>query len=347
MKSGIRFGSLFLISFFLLFLCSGCSSDDVGVVNVLNWSSYIPDSVIRDFEQETGIQVNYSTYSSNEECLAKVSSAKEGTYDLIFPSDYMIEIMIYRNMLEKFDYSKLQNEGNIDSFYLNQSFDPGNQYSLPFVMASTVIAVNREHISDEIRSYSDLLNDKYRNNITLIDDQRIIIGMALLANGYDMNTVDESELNVAKEWLLQLKPNIKAFDSDSPKNFLITEEADIAVLWNAEAALAYQEMGNIEFIYPEEGTALSMDNFAIPKGARHQEEAYQFIDYILREDVMKEIIESYPYKNVNWKTQKLLDSNYLDNIASNIPSYIIEQGIYVENIGESVKLYDKLWAEIK
>lgn len=346
MKRIMRFG-IVIVCFFFVFLLSGCSKSERKVVNVLNWSSYIPDSVVRDFEKETGIDVNYSTYSSNEECLAKVSSAKEGTYDLIFPSDYMIEIMSNRGMLEKLDFTKLENENNIEATYLKQSFDEDNQYSLPFVLASTVIAVNRDHITDTITSYNDLLREEYRDNITLIDDQRIIIGMALLANGYDMNTVDESELEVAKEWLFQLKPNIKAFDSDSPKNFLITEEADIAVLWNAEAALAYQENPNIEFIFPEEGIALSMDNFAIPKGAKHQDEAYQFIDYILKDDVMKEIIESYPYKNVNKETQKLLDKDYLYNQAANIPGSVIERGIYVKNIGESVKLYDKLWAEIK
>ena len=330
-----------------LSLLSGCTNKTGRVVNILNWSSYIPDSVIRDFEKESGIEVNYSTYSSNEECLAKVSSAKEGTYDLIFPSDYMIEIMINRKMLEPLHWDELENIDNLDPFYLNQSFDSGNGYSLPFVMASTVIAVNRDHITDSITSYQDLLNEKYRNNITLIDDERIIIGMALLANGYDMNTTNEVELEIAKEWLLQLKPNIKAFDSDSPKNFLITGESDIAVLWNAEAALAYQENNNIEFIYPKEGSALSMDNFAIPKGAKHQEEAYEFIDYILKADVMKKIIESYPYKNVNQETQKLLGDDYLQNDASNIPNKVIDNGIFVKNIGSSIKQYDKLWAEIK
>ena len=214
-------------------------------------------------------------------------------------------------------------------------------------MASTVIAVNRDHIKDDIDSYQDLLNKDYVNNITLIDDQRIIIGMALLANGYDMNTVNEKELEVAKDWLLQLKPNIKAFDSDSPKNFLITEEADIAVLWNAEAALAYQENKNIEFIYPKEGSALSMDNFAVPKGARHMNEAYQFIDYILRADVMQKIIEDYPYKNMNLKTQELLSDTYLNNIATNIPDDYFKEGIFVKNIDDAIVKYDKVWASIK
>ena len=337
-----------VLIFSILLLITGCNSKGkANEVNVLNWSSYIPDSVVRNFEKETGIKVNYSTYSSNEECLAKVSSAKEGTYDLIFPSDYMIEIMVERKMLETIKWYELKNINNINEIYLNQSYDPKNEYSLPFVVASTVLAVNRDNVKEEITSYKDLLNEKFKNNITLIDDQRIIIGVGLLANGFDMNSTNVNELEIAKNWLLKLKENVKAFDSDSPKNFLITEESDIALLWNAEAALAYQDNNNIEIIYPEEGTAISIDNFAIPKGAKNESNAYKFIDYILRADVMKEIIDSYPYKNVNKETDLLLDDSYLNNIASNIPDVYFNKGIFVKNVGSFIKNYDKVWAEIK
>lgn len=332
----------------ILLLVSGCNNNNTKKeVNILNWSSYIPDNVIRDFEKETGIQVNYSTYSSNEECLAKISSAKTGTYDLIFPSDYMIEIMIKRNMLEPLNLNKLKNINNINERYLNQSYDLNNKYSLPFVVASTVIVVNRDNIKEEITSYNDLLKPQFKNNITLIDDQRIIIGMGLLANGFDMNSTDIDELEIAKNWLLKLKENVKAFDSDSPKNFLITEESDIALLWNAEAALAYRENNNMQIIYPKEGTAISIDNFAIPKDAQNEEYAYEFIDYILRGDVMKKIIDYYPYKNVNKKTDSLLDEEYLNNVAANIPEKYFDKGIFVKNIDSFIKNYDKIWAEIK
>lgn len=225
--------------------------------------------------------------------------------------------------------------------------NPKNEYSIPFIAASTVISVNREFIQDEITSYNDLLNPKYENEIVLIEDQRIIIGLALLANGFDMNSTDERELEIAKNWLLKLKPNIKAYDSDSPKNFLITKEAAIGILWNAEAALAKMENPNIENIFPEEGIALSIDNFTLLKGAKNVDEAYQFIDYILREDVMKEIILSYPYKNVNLKTEELLDSSYLENEAANFSDSYIAKGKFVKNIGSSIKLYDRIWALIK
>ena len=329
-------------------LCCGCSvTKNERQVNILNWSSYIPNDVILDFEKETGINVNYGTYSSNEELLAKVSVARKGTYDLIFPSDYMVEILINRELIQKMDKSKLNNVYNLNPNFLGKEYDNDNSYTLPFVAASTVIAVNREVINDEINSYNDLLNPKYKNEIVLIDDQRIIIGMALLANGYDMNSVDDNELEVAKNWLLRLKKNLKAYDSDSPKNFLISKEASIAVLWNAEGALASMENSNIENIFLSEGVALSIDNFAILNGAKNIDELYEFIDYILRPDIMKRIIGSYPYKNLNVETMMLLDSNYLNNKAANIPDSIFESGLFVKNIGENISKYDKIWAEIK
>ena len=337
-----------LLIIVMVMLCCGCSFDkDVRQVNILNWSSYIPNDVILDFEKETGIKVNYGTYSSNEELLAKVSVAKEGTYDLVFPSDYMVEIMINRGLIQKMDKSKLDNFYNLNTNFLGKEYDKNNDYTLPFIAASTVIAVNRDVIDDEISSYNDLLDSKYKNEIVLIDDQRIIIGMALLANGYDMNSVDDLELEVAKNWLLKLKKNLKAYDSDSPKNFLISNEASIAVLWNAEGALASMENPSIENIFPSEGVALSIDNFAIPNGAKNIDELYEFIDYILRPDIMKRIVESYPYKNLNVGTMMLLDNNYLDNKAANIPDNVFESGLFVKNIGENISKYDRIWAEIK
>lgn len=336
-----------IILIILTLSLTGCTKTKREQINVLNWSSYIPDEIILDFEKETGIKVNYSTYSSNEELLAKVSNAKKGTYDLIFPSDYMIKIMINKNMLENIDKTKLKNYSNLNEKYLNQPYDKGNKYSLPFLAASTIISINREFIKDEITSYNDLLNTKYKNEVVLIDDERIIIGMALLANGFDMNSVEKNELEIAKEWLLKLKDNIKAYDSDSPKSFLISKEASIAVLWNAEATIANWENKNIENVYPKEGVALSIDNFAIPKDAQNQEIVYKFIDYILEPTVMKKIIESYPYKNVNKETDKILSNKYKNNIASNIPDYIFRKGDFVENIGNNIKLYDKIWVDIK
>ena len=322
----------------ILLLCGCDNNKSKEVVNVLNWSSYIPFEVISDFEKETGIKVNYGTYSSNEELLAKISSSKEGTYDLIFPSDYMIELMISKNMLEKMDTSKIKNIDNINSLFLGQVFDPNNEYSLPFLAATSVIAVNRDNVKDKIKSYNDLLKPKFQNDIVLIDDQRIMIGMALQALGYDMNETDDGKVMQAKDWLLNLNKNIKAFDSDSPKTFLITNEVDIGVIWNAEALIAKEYNKNIEIIYPEDGFGISLDNYAIVKGAKNKENAYKFIDYILRSDVNKKITDEYPYINTTVENMNLGEDELIN---------ILLKGSYVENIGEKISLYDKVWAQIK
>ena len=322
-----------------IFLFTGCTNNQYkGVVNVLNWSSYIPDDVISDFEKEYNIKVHYGTYSSNEELLAKISSSKEGTYDLIFPSDYMIELMKQKELLEPFQKEKLNNLNNINIRFLKQPYDSNNEYSVPFLLATTTIAVNKDSIKDNITSYQDLLNEKYQNNIVLIDDQRIIIGAALQGLGYDINDTNKEHLEEAYNFLMKLKKNVKAFDSDSPKTFLITKEVDIVLIWNAESILAKEENDNIEIIYPEDGYVLSMDNYAIVKGSKNKENAYLLIDYLLRDDICERIIKEYPYISTN---------KHVGNLSDEEVSAILKNGSYIKNIGEHISDYDKLWARIK
>ena len=326
----------------LLLICSllltGCNSkNNKQVVNVLNWSSYIPDEVIKDFEKETGIKVNYGTYSSNEELLAKLSSSKDGTYDVVFPSDYMVELMINKNMLSKLDTSRLTNYKNIDKVFLKQSYDKNNSYSLPFLLATSVIAYNSENVND-IYDYRDLAREDYKNDIVLLDDERITIGAFLQALGYDINDYNDNHLEEAYQFYNSFKDNIKAFDSDSPKSFLITNETNIGVLWNAEAILARDQNPNIIIVYPNSGYALSMDNYVITKGATNVDNAYKFIDYLLRDEVCQKIIDDYPYISTNKNT-----NNYSDEELKEI----LENGSYIKNVGENIKKFDRLWAKMK
>ena len=328
----------YIMLLMILILFTGCNNkDNKQIVNVLNWSSYIPDEVIDDFEKEYNIKVNYGTYSSNEELLAKITSSKKGTYDVIFPSDYMVELMKSRGLIQKIDKYRLPNRLNLNKIFLNQPYDYNNEYSYPFLSTIVVIAVNKENIKDNIRGYNDLLDKKYKNNIVLIEDQRIVIGMSLLANRYSMNETNEDSLTKAKEWLLELKNNIKAYDSDSPKTFFITEETDIGIMWNAEAEIAKRENPNIEIIDPIEGHAISTDNYCIVDGSKNIDNAYLFINYLLRNEVSKKIVEEYPYISPNNIIQE-----------SNInPENIFKNGYYVKNIGEHITSYDRLWADIK
>lgn len=327
-----------LLCLIALLLITGCTNKSSNELNVLNWTSYIPDDVVSDFEEEYNIKVNYGTYSSNEELLAKLSSSKKGTYDVVFPSDYMVSLMKEKKMLKKIDKDRFTNLDNINSLFLNQEYDLDNDYSLPFLLATSVLAVNTENIKENITSYRDLLNSKYKNDIVLIDDQRIIIGACLQANGYDINDTVDSHLEEAKEFFLQMKPNVKAFDSDSPKTFLMTKEVNIGLLWNAEALLAQEYNPHIKIIYPKDGYALSMDNYCIVKGSKNVDNAYLFIDYLLRDDIAKRIVDEYPYiatnKNISQMSNKKLKK-------------ILKNGRYIRNIGSSIKKYDKTWAKMK
>ncbi len=328
-----------IVLLLIILLCCGCEkSNYIGEVNVLNWSSYIPNEVIRDFEKKYNIKVNYGTYSSNEELLAKISSSKEGTYDLIFPSDYMVELMINRNMLEPIDVKKIPNYYHINPLFLGQKFDKDNQYSLPFLAATTVLTVNRDYIKMPILSYNDLYNTDFENNIILLDDQRIVIGMALQACGYSMNDTNVEHLKKAKDWLIGLNKNIKAFDSDSPKTFLITNEVELGVMWNAEAIIAKRENPNIEIIYPSDGFAISLDNYTLVKGAKNKVNAYKFINYLLEDSVNKKITDEYPYINTTINNA---------NVDNEELQYVLDHASYVENIGSNISKFDKVWAEIK
>ena len=326
---------IFLISIFFL---TGCGASKYeGIVNVLNWSSYIPNEVIKDFEKEYHIKVNYGTYSSNEELLAKLSSSKKGTYDVVFPSDYMVELMIQKKMLEELDTTKLKNVNHINKVFLKQQYDPYNQYSLPFLLATSVIAYHSENVS-MIQDYDDLMNKEYANDVVLLDDERITIGAFLQSLGYDINDYQDEHLEEAFQKYQKMKNNIKAFDSDAPKTFLITGEANIGIIWNAEAILAREENPNIKIVYPKSGYALSMDNYVIVKGSKNIENAYLFIDYLLRDEVCEKIIAEYPYISTNQNV-----SNYSKNGLETI----LNNGSYIKNVGENIKKFDRLWAKMK
>lgn len=322
-----------------LILLTGCTGKKYdGVVNVLNWSSYIPTDVIKDFEKEYNIKVNYGTYSSNEELLAKLSSSKKGTYDVVFPSDYMVELMIQKDMLMPIDIGYLTNYKNINRAFLYQEYDPHNVYSLPFLLATSVIAYNKDNISETITDYSDLRNEKYKNDIVVLDDERITIGAFLQALGYDINDYDDAHLNQAYSFYLQLKDNIKAFDSDAPKTFLITNETNIGIIWNAEAILAKEENPNIEIVYPKSGYALSMDNYVITKESKNVKNAYLFIDYLLRNESCERIISDYPYISTNKNVTNYSDAELQE---------ILQNGSYIKNVSTHIKKFDRLWARMK
>ncbi len=336
-----------------LLLMAGCGSDSAAnsdskpkVVNVFNWSNYLPEEVIKQFEQESGIKVNYSTYSSNEEMLAKLT-ASSGVYDLAVATSYMVDIMRKQQLLEPIDLTKIPNFQNIGEDYVNQAFDPNNENSVPYLAGNVVIAVNTDKVKTPIDSYADLWKPEFKNSLVVVDDMRALIGMTNQMQGKSMNETDPAVLAKSKQMLKELLPNIKAFDSDNPKSLLINGEASVGFVYGAEAALAQKEVPAIKAFYPKEGVILWMDNFVIPKDAKNKEAAEAFINFLLKPEVSAAISKEIPYTNPNKKAKELLDKAITDDPIVYPTEADLKRGEYAGDLGDKVTEYDRLWNELK
>ncbi len=327
---------------------SGGAASGEKTLNVFVWTEYVPDSVFDEFEKETGIKVNVSTYSSNEDMLAKVKSESSGTYDVVLPSDYAIEQMIAQGMLMELDQDKLTNLSNIGDAYLNPSYDPGNVYSVPYQGGVAAIAVNTAKVDKEITSYDDLFDPALANSMVALDDYRAVIGMTARSMGYSMNETDPDKLAEIEAKLLTLKNNIKLYDSDSPKSALISGDCTVGYIWSAEIALAMEENPDIKIVFPEEGPYVFMDNWAILEGSTHYDEAMEFINYMLKPESAQLCMEEFPYLNPNTVAVEAMGADYSGNEAKNPPKEVISSGEYVENLdSDTLAIYDEMWTKLK
>lgn len=327
---------------------TGASSEDAGELNVFVWTEYVPESVFDTFEEETGIKVNVSTYSSNEDMLAKFKSETEGTYDVLLPSDYMVQLLTEQGLLEELDQEKLTNLSNIGEQYLDPSYDPGNVYSVPYQGGVTVIVYDSSKITTELKGYGDLFDPSLAGTEVLLDDYRAVIGMTERSMGLSMNETDPDTLAGVKDKLLTIKDNVKLYDSDSPKSALISGDCTVGMVWSAEAALAMDENPNLAIAFPEEGAYVFMDNWVIPKGCKNYDNAMTFLNYMLDADTAVAVSSEFPYLQPNTAAIELLGEEFASNEAKNVPAAVIESGEYVENLdSDTLEIYNQMWTELK
>ncbi|MGN0376328.1 MAG: PotD/PotF family extracellular solute-binding protein [Suilimivivens sp.] len=338
----------------LSMVLTGCGSKetasgaDAGELNLFIWTEYVPDSVIEKFTEETGIKVNVTTFSSNEDMLAKVKSEAPGAYDVIQPSDYMVAQLISQDMVAELDKDALTNLSNIGEEYLNPSYDPGNVYSVPYQGGVAAIAVNTDKVDMEITSYDDLFDPALANSLVVLDDFRAIIGMTARSMGYSMNETDPAKLEEIKAKLLTLKSNVKLYDSDSPKSALISGDCSVGMIWNAEIALSMAENSNIEVVFPEEGPYVFMDNWCITKESPNYDNAMKFINFMMDPEVVQMVLAEFPYLNPNKTAVEAMGAEYSENPAKNPPAEVIASGEYVENLDvDTLAIYDEMWTELK
>ena len=322
-------------------------------LNLFVWTEYFPSEMLECFELVYGIKINRDEYSSNEEMYAKLSAG--GTnYDLVQPTDYIVELMIREGLVQEMDLAQLPNIKNIDKGYLDLPFDPGNKYTVPYLAGLDAIVYNGDAIDTPPTSWADLWKPEYAGKMVFLDDSRVVIGMTLLTLGYDFNSTDPVELEAAKVKLAELIPNVKLFDSDSPKTALIAGDADLGIVWTGEAFLANQENPAIQFVYPSEGSVLWQDNWAIPVGASHLDAANAWMNYIMQGNVFWLLLRDYPYTNPNLAALEYAKANhpdvydaFMNSPITNPDPSVVENAVVVEDVGEALPLYDQIWTEVK
>jgi spermidine/putrescine-binding protein len=322
-------------------------------LNIFVWTEYIPAEWKECFELVYGVKINHDEYSANEEMYAKLS-AGGSNYDLVQPTDYIVSLMIRNGMLQKLDKSKLTILNNLDPKYMNQAFDPGNIYTIPYEGGLDAIVYNADAVKTAPKSYADLWNPEYAGKLVLLDDSRVMIGMTLLTLGYDVNTTDPAQLEEAKTKLAQLIPGVKLFDSDSPKTALIAGDVDLGIVWTGEAYTANQENPAFKFVYPTEGAVIWQDNWAIPTGAPHLDAAYAWINYTMQGNLFYLMLRDFPYLNPDTAALEFAKANFPDlydpffnSPITNPPADAVAKAHRIDDVGEATPLYDQIWTEIK
>lgn len=322
-------------------------------INLFLWTEYVPADIIECFGLVYGVEVNQEFFSSNEELDAKLRAGASG-YDIVHPSDYIINVMIRSGLLEKLDKAKLPNLANLDPGYLALYGDQAD-YVSPYQLGTQAIIYNSAKVENPPKSWADLWSPEYENRLVMIDDTRVIIGMTLLTLGYDVNATDPAQLAEAEAKLKELaRNNVKLWDSDSPKTALIAGDADLGVVWNGEAFLAKQELETIEYVLPTEGAILFQDGFAVPTNAPHTDAAYAWMNYLLQPDVAWLLLKDYPYTVPNRAALDFAKANhpdvyaaYADSTITNASPEDLQNTHRVEDVGDALQLYDRVWTEIK
>ncbi len=342
---------------FVLVLClfaalfAGCASSGEnkagGTLNLYTWAEMFDPDVLAAFEKETGITVNYTNFDYDETMLARLEAAEGGDYDLIIADDYIIETVIAEGLARKLDKSKIPNFGNINPIYQGQFYDPTDEYTVPYGAGVQTIVYNPAKISVDVKGYSDLWNEAFKDDLAIIANYRVIVGMAEKVLGYSYNTNDLSQIEAAGEKLYELAPNIRLIKDDNVQDDLVSGEVDAAVMYTSQVTMAKLANPDLKIVYPEEGIGFGIMGMFVPSKAPNADAAYAFIEYILRPEVSKACFEYLGYYCTNKAADDLISEEFKEFLV--LPtSFKAEDMEMIGNISpEAAEKQDAIWTKFK
>jgi spermidine/putrescine transport system substrate-binding protein len=312
-------------------------------LNLFAWSEYVPQTVLDGFTKETGVTVNYETFSSGEEMMAKLL-AGGSSYDVVQPPDYIAEALIKAGLLRPLDLAQVPHLANILPEFLHLPHDPDQRFTVPYMTGTVGIVVNTQVVTEPVRGYRDLFQPSHRGRIVVLNDNREMVTWALYTLGIAPNDLTPATIARAREVLAGWLGLVRVFDSDSPKTSLLNGDVDLGVVWSGEAAILYQQSPKFRYVLPVEGTHRFVDVLAIPTTATHVAAAHRFIDYVLRPEVSKEISDAFPYTNPNGAARRLLSPQQLANPASYPP---VSPPDTLRAVGKASELIDQVVTDLK
>lgn len=336
---------LLLISLLFLSLTS-CSSRNKNQVVVFNAGEYMDMDLVEQFEKDTGIDVVYETFTSDEEMFIKLSQSSNN-YDVIVPSDYMVERLLKKDMLEKIDFSQVPNFKYVDQKYKGLYYDPKNEYTVPYFASHFGIVYNTDIIKEPITKWADLWNPKYKGEIIMYDLPRISMSVALQKLGYSINTKNMDELIEAKNELIKQKPLVYAYLTDEARDLVVQGDAAITVMYSGDALLMRTQNPNLKYVTPEEGMNMQVDNLAIPKRSKNKKNAEIFINYFTDPEIAT--------ANAEWMEGF---TSAVDGVRENLPEYIAEaeesypdfskhpEPEMFKDLEDYMQVYNDLWVEV-
>lgn len=317
---------------------------------IYNWGEYMDPEVLEIFEEETGIHVIYEEFETNESMYPKVQAGAV-VYDLICPSDYMIQRMVENNLLAEINFDNIPNIKNIGTQYMEQSkaFDPKNKYSVPYCWGTVGILYNKTMVDEPVDSWSILWDKQYKDQILMQNSVRDAFAVALKYSGYSLNSTDLDELHEAQNLLLKQKPLVQAYVVDQVRDKMISGEAAIGVIYSGEALYTQSENPNLVYVVPKEGSNVWIDSWVIPKNAKNKENAEKFINFLCRADIAKMNFDYITYSTPNEAARELIEDEELKNNPVAFPdASVLERCETFKYLGNKYdNIYNKLWREVK
>lgn len=329
------------------------AADDTIYLRVYNWGEYVSNGedgtldTIKEFERRfPHIKVDYTTYATNEELYAKLKSGA-ASYDVIFPSDYMISRMIEEDMLVKLNFDNIPNFSDVMDSFKNLEYDPTNEYSVPYTWGTVGIVYNTTMVEKAPTSWEALWDPAYTNQILMFNNSRDAFGIALKKLGYSQNTTDKAKLDEAAEELKEQKSVLQAYVMDEIFDKMQSGEAALAPYYAGDALTMIADNPDLAFVIPEEGTNRFVDAMVIPKGVRYQKEAEQFINFMLETDIAMANIEYLGYSTPQQSVYDQLDEEIIHNGVSYPDDTVLAKCDTFINLPDETNDYMKeLWVDI-